>query len=264
MASSVDYHQNLDRYQRQTVFAPIGPEGQARLSRGRVAIIGIGALGTMIANSLARAGVGFIRLIDSDRVETSNLQRQMLFEETDATRHRYKAEAASRHLRGINSSIVIEPIIARADEANIGELIDGVDVVLDGADNFDIRYIANDACRQRGLPWIYGGVLGDSGVTLNVLPDGGPCFRCLLPEPPVPGSYSTPALAGVLNQITAVIGSIEALEAVKLLVGSPDVRRTLLSIDLWSSSFRQIEVSRNPDCPICGGQRTASSQAVAG
>jgi adenylyltransferase/sulfurtransferase len=255
MASSVDYHQNLDRYQRQTVFAPIGPEGQARLSRGRVAIIGIGALGTMIANSLARAGVGFIRLIDSDRIEMSNLQRQMLFEETDATRHRYKVEAASRHLRGINSSIVIEPIIARADEATIDELIDDVDVVLDGADNFDIRYIANDTCRQRGLPWIYGGVLGDSGVTLNVLPDG-PCLRCLLPEPPEPGAYATPEQAGVLNQITAVIGSIEALEAVKLLVGSPDVRRTLLSIDLWSSSFRQIEVSRNPDCPICGVQRT--------
>lgn len=259
MASSVDHHQSFDRYQRQTVFALIGPEGQARLSRGRVAIIGIGALGTTIANSLARAGIGYIRLIDSDQIETSNLQRQMLFDEADATLHRYKAEAASRHLRGINSSIEIEPIIARADETNIGDLLDDVDIVLDGADNFDIRYTVNDACVRRGLPWIYGGVLGGSGVTLNVLPDGGPCLRCLLPEPPEPGAYATPEQAGVLNQITAIIGSVEALEAVKLLVGSSAVRRTLLSIDLWSSSFRQIEVTTNPDCPICGGRRTASS-----
>lgn len=243
------------RYRRQTVYAPIGPEGQRRLSHGRVAIIGVGALGTAIANSLARAGAGFIRLIDGDRVETSNLQRQMLFDEADAARHRYKAEAAALHLHAINSSIVLEPVVTRADEASIAALIDDVDVVLDGADNFEIRYVANDACRRRGLPWIYGGVLADSGITLNVLPDGGPCLRCLLPEPPKPGSFSTPERAGVLNQITAIIGSIEALEAVKLLVGSPDVRRTLLSIDLWSSSFRQIEVARDPDCPVCGAHR---------
>lgn len=246
------------RYQRQTAFGPIGPEGQARLSRGRVAIIGIGALGTAIANSLARAGTGFIRLVDSDRVEESNLQRQMLFDEADAAGHGYKAVAASMHLRAINSSITTEPVVVRADESNIESLIDDVDVVLDGADNFDIRYIANDACRRRGIPWIYGGVLADAGVTLNVLPDGGPCLRCLLPEPPRAGSFSTPEQSGVLNQITAIIGSIEALEAIKLLIGSPDVRRTLLSIDLWSSSFRQIEVSKDPDCPVCGGRPTGS------
>jgi len=254
-ATGGDHHE-AGRYQRQTAYAPIGPEGQRRLLEGRVAIIGAGALGTAIANSLARAGTGFIRLIDSDRVETSNLQRQMLFDETDASMHRYKAEAAAMHLRNINSSIVIEPIVTRADESTIGALIDDVDVVLDGADNFEIRYVANDACRRRGLPWIYGGVLADSGVTLNVLPDAGPCLRCLLPEPPAAGSFSTPERAGVLNQITAIIGSIEAIEAVKLLVGSPDVRRTLLSIDLWSSSFRQIAVSQDPDCPTCGGRRS--------
>ena len=242
-----------DRYQRQTAFGPIGPEGQARLARGRVAIIGMGALGTAIANSLARAGTGFIRLVDSDRVEESNLQRQMLFDEADAASHCYKAQAASRHLHAINSSITTEPVVVRADESNIEALIAGVDVVLDGADNFDIRYLANDACRRRGIPWIYGGVLADAGATMNVLPDGGPCLRCLVPAPPDPGSFSTPEQAGVLNQITAVIGSIEALEAMKVLVGSPDVRRTLLVIDLWCSSFRQIDVERNPACPICGG-----------
>lgn len=253
MTSSAWDGRKPDRYQRQTAFGAIGPVGQARLSRGRVAIIGVGALGTAIANSLARAGTGFIRLVDSDRVEESNLQRQMLFGEVDAASHCYKAEAASRHLRAINSSITTEPVVVRADESNIEALIDGVDVVLDGADNFELRYLANDACRRRGIPWIYGGVLGDSGVTMNVLPDGGPCLRCLLPDPPKPGSFSTPEQAGVLNQITAVIGAIEALEAMKLLVGSGDVRRTLLAIDLWCSSFRQIEVPRNPDCSICGG-----------
>lgn len=239
------------RYQRQLAFRWIGAAGQRRLAGSRVAIIGVGALGTAIANSLARAGVGFLRLVDPDRVELSNLQRQCLFDEADADARAFKAEAAARRITRINGEIHTEPLVERADETNIDKLIDGIDLVLDGADNFDVRFAANDACQRLGVPWIYGGVLADSGVTMNVLP-GGPCLRCLMPEAPAPGSYAGPETEGVLNQIVALIGNIEAAEAIKILLRSDAVRRTLLSVSLWDSSYLEIRVETSDSCPFHG------------
>lgn len=242
------------RYQRQLAFGGIGPAGQRKLAASRVAIIGVGALGTAIANSLARAGVGFLRLVDPDRVEPSNLQRQCMFDEDDAAAGARKAEAAARHIALINSEVRTEPLVEKADAGNIDELCRGVDLVLDGADNFEVRFLANDACVRHGTPWIYGGVLADSGVTMNVL-HGGPCLRCLMPEPPEPGSFATPETEGVLNQIVATIGNVEAVEALKILVGSPSVRRTLLSVSLWDASFQQVEVGPSASCPFHGSGR---------
>ncbi|HPE88217.1 MAG TPA: HesA/MoeB/ThiF family protein [Spirochaetia bacterium] len=239
------------RYGRQIAFKGVGEDGQARLSRARAAVIGVGALGTAIANSLARAGFGFVRLVDPDRVELGNLQRQALFDEDDAAAGSFKAEAAAARLARINSTVVLEPLVARVDASNVDAVIGDVDLVLDGTDNFESRYLINDACRRRRLPWVYGGVLGDSGVSMNVLPDG-PCLRCLMPEAPEPGSYETTAEAGVLNQITAIIASIESAEAMKIVIGSPRVRRTLASISLWDASFHLVEVARDPSCPLCG------------
>jgi adenylyltransferase/sulfurtransferase len=242
----------MDRYQRQTAFRGIGAEGQAALARARATVIGVGALGTAIANSLCRAGFGFVRLVDSDRVEESNLQRQMLFDEDDAAGSRFKAEAAASHLARINSDVRVEPLVMRVDVTNIDALARDVDVVLDGSDNFEVRYVINDACARLGVPWVYGGVLADSGVSMNILP-GGPCLRCLIPEPPEPGSFATPESAGVLNQITAVIGSIEAVEAIKIVLHSPDVRRSLASISLWDASAHFVDIAKSPGCPCCGG-----------
>jgi len=239
------------RYQRQIAFKDIGEAGQASLRRGRATIIGVGALGTAIANSLARAGLGFLRLVDSDRIEESNLQRQMLFDEADARANSFKASAAARRLGQINSGIVIEPLVMRVNADNVVPLVSDVDVVLDGSDNFEVRYMINDACVRLGVPWIYGGVLADAGVSMNILPDG-PCFRCLMPEKPETGSFATPETAGVLNQITGIIGSIEAVEAMKIVLGGKDVRRSLLSVSLWDAAFHTIDITPNPACPTCG------------
>lgn len=242
----------MDRYQRQTAFRGIGAEGQAALARARATVVGVGALGTAIANSLCRAGFGFLRLVDSDRVEESNLQRQMLFDEADAADGGYKAVAAAAHLARINSGVRVEPVVTRVDASNIEALARDVDVVLDGSDNFEVRYVINDACARLGVPWIYGGVLADSGVSMNILP-GGPCLRCLIPEPPERGSFATPESAGVLNQITAVIGSIEAVEAMKIALRSPDVRRSMVSISLWDASAHFLDIEKSAGCPCCGG-----------
>jgi len=253
------------RYQRQIAFKGIGAGGQAALGRARATVIGVGALGTVIANSLCRAGVGFLRLVDSDRVEESNLQRQMLFDESDAAAGVFKAVAAAERLRGINGSIVVEPLVMRADASNIAALVGDVDVVLDGTDNFEVRYVINDACVHLGVPWIYGGVLADSGVSMDIVPGEGPCLRCLMPEAPVCGTFATPETAGVLNQITGVIGAIEAVEAIKIMTGSPDRRRSLVSISLWDASFHLVDIERNAGCPCCGrGHEAAASHGGEG
>lgn len=206
---------------------------------------------------MARAGFGYLRLIDPDRVEPSNLPRQLLFEERDAAIGAYKATTAAERLHAVNSSISLDPVIERFGSDNAARLLADVDMVLDGSDNFEARYAINDACAARGLPWIYGGVLADSGATMNVLP-GGPCLRCLMPSVPEGGSYLTPETAGVINQIVAVIAAIESAEALKLALGSPDLRRGLLSISLWDWSCCEVNVEKAPGCPACGGAATPS------
>lgn len=239
----------MERYARQMVFAPIGKEGQEKLLRSKVAVIGMGALGTVAANHLCRAGVGHIRVVDRDYVEITNLQRQILYDEQDAGQSLPKAIAATNHLCRVNSEITLEPIIADVNPSNIEALVKDTDLVLDATDNFEIRFLMNEACHRHKIPWIYCGALGSAGMTMNILPDG-PCFACFMGD-----SESEPCetcgTAGVLNMVTAAMASIQAAEAVKILLGSGDVRRTLLSVDLWGTSFDAMEIEKDGCCPVC-------------
>jgi adenylyltransferase/sulfurtransferase len=194
--------------------------------------------------------VGFLRLIDRDTVSLVNLHRQVLYTEEDARRETPKAAAAAERLARINSSITIEPVVADVNAANIEAVISGVDIALDGSDNFELRFLLNEACHKHHIPWIYGGAIGAAGGSMNILP-GGPCFRCLMPELPPPGSQPTCVSAGVLNMITGVIACVEAAEAIKILTGSPAVSRQYRAIDLWENTADCVTVQPNPACPVC-------------
>ncbi|HEY1387069.1 MAG TPA: ThiF family adenylyltransferase [Ktedonobacterales bacterium] len=240
------------RYSRQTLFSGIGAAGQERLSRARVLIAGCGALGSVLANSLARAGVGFLRLVDRDFVEGNNLQRQVLYDEQDALDGLPKAIAAERALRRINSLVTVDAHVSDITADSIESLLDGIDVVLDGTDNFETRYLLNDACVKAGIPWIYSAVIAAYGVTMPILPGETACLRCVFPDRPLPGTTPTCDTAGVLNGIVGVITGMASTEALKLLVGSEQLARGLTWIDLWENTFERVELPRSPDCPTCG------------
>jgi adenylyltransferase/sulfurtransferase len=246
---------DLNRYSRQTAYEKIGAAGQEKLLSSRVAVVGIGALGTQIANNLCRSGVGYIRLIDRDYVELSNVQRQVLFDEDDVLRQTPKAAAACEHLKKINSEITMEPVVADVNSSNIEQFCSGVDLVLDGSDNMELRYLINEQCIKSGVPWIYGGALMAGGASMNILPGKSPCFRCIFPDSPPPGSYPTCSTAGVLNMASALVASVESVEAIKILLGSPDIRKTLLIVDLWQNVTDYLEVESDPLCPVCGEHR---------
>jgi molybdopterin/thiamine biosynthesis adenylyltransferase len=242
-----------DRYARQTLFAGIGREGQERLRAARVAIIGCGALGTVLANNLARAGVGHLTIADRDFIEANNLQRQVLFDEDDIARSLPKAIAAAAKLRRINSEITIEPLVEDINTDNIEAIVASADLVMDGSDNFETRYLLNDACLKAGKPWIYSGVIASYGVTMNILPGDTACLRCVFPEMPLPGTTPTCDTAGVLNGIVGVIASIASTEALKILLGRTEkINRAMLWMDLWENTHDQMEIPRMPDCPACG------------
>jgi len=238
------------RYSHHWRLPELGRTGQERLLSARILIVGCGALGATLASLTARAGVGAIRIVDRDFVDLSNLQRQTLFDEDDVAQRLPKAEAARRKLASINSGIVVEAIVADAGPQNIETLMQGVDLVLDGTDNAETRYVINDACLKRGVPWVYGGVVGVRGLMMSVLPAAGPCLRCLFREPPAPGSLSTCDTLGVLATAPALVAAIQATEALKILTGTPPVQG-VLSIDLWRMEFQSIFVARQPDCPAC-------------
>jgi adenylyltransferase/sulfurtransferase len=242
-----------DRYSRQTRFAPLGPEGHAQLGRSTAVIVGCGALGTVQATLLARAGVGTLRLIDRDYVEASNLQRQVLYTEADAEAAMPKAEAARRHLLAANSGIAIEAHICDLDASNAGELLGGADVILDGTDNFETRLLINDFAVRERVPWIYGAAVASYGIAMPVLPGDSACFRCVYPEPPA-GAQPTCETAGVLGAVTSVIGSIQAMEAIKVLAGRMgSVRRKIFTADLWAGPVREISMPpRDAGCQTCG------------
>lgn len=242
----------IERYIRQMTFTKIGREGQERLLSSRVAVVGMGALGTVAANHLCRAGVGYLRLIDRDLVELSNLQRQILYTEEDARQSIPKAVAAAEHLRLVNSEITIEPVAAELNAFNAEALLQDVDLVIDAGDNFAVRFLINDVCEKRAIPWIYCGAVGSSGMTMNFLPGGGPCLSCLVPKMPPAGSVGTCSTVGVLSMLTSILASVQALEAVKILIGSMDVRKTLMVVDVWDWSVDFVEVAGNPDCITCG------------
>lgn len=243
-----------DRYSRQTRFAPLGVEGQRRLAAGRVAIVGCGALGSVVALALVRAGVGFVRLIDRDVPETSNLPRQVLFDEADVAAGLPKAVAATRHLRAINTAAMIEPVVADLSAATVDRLLGGVDVIVDGTDNFEARFLVNEWCCRHGVPWVYGGAIGAEGRVLAIRPGRTACLRCLVPEPPAPGAVPTCDTAGILGPAALVVGAVEAAEAIKFLAGADDHGAgRMLVCDLWHATWRSIDLATlaAAGCPTC-------------
>jgi len=277
-----DSQKQGERYSRQILFRGIGLEGQGKLAAGRVAIVGCGATGSALAGLLARAGVGTLRIIDRDYVEPSNLQRQCLFDEADAAESLPKAIAAARKISAFNSEITIEPRVEDLVPANIGALLEGVSLILDGTDNFETRYLINDYAVDRSLPWIYSAAVGSYAVTLNILPGETACLACIFPDSPR-GMVETCETSGILNSAANLVASIAATEALKLLVSPPPsgaeaqvpeeaataalkgcttqkqserastVRRTLLSFDVWTNEHAEISAAKpRAGCRACG------------
>jgi molybdopterin-synthase adenylyltransferase len=267
---------DLDRYARQVRYPPLGEEGQRRLLAGRALICGCGALGSVIANTLARSGVGYLRIVDRDFLETNNLQRQVLFDEEDVAAGLPKAIAAAAKLRKINSQITIEPLVTDVDPTNIRELTDDIDIILDGTDNFETRMLLNDIALERNIPWIYGGCLGADGQTMTILPGETACLRCLMHDTPPPGTTPTCDTAGILAPIVNIIASLQANEAIKILSGNrQSISRSLTVVDIWDNRIRQINmdaVRTGGGCPACNqrefpwlsGQRASHSAILCG
>src|SRR5271169_3723274 len=250
---------SLERYSRQMRFYGIGEAGQQKLAEAHVTLCGCGALGTVSANVLVRAGVGHLRLVDRDFIETHNLQRQVLFDEHDVAENLPKAEAAARKLGAINSDVHVEPVVTDIDRTNILELCRDADLILDGTDNFEIRYLINDVAVKLNKPWVYGGCIGSHGQTMTILPGQTPCLRCVFEAAPAPGEAATCETAGVLSPIVNIIASYQATEAIKLLTGHKEcVNRELLYFDVWENTQRRIKIAPllgKVDCPCCQHRR---------
>lgn len=245
---------SANRYARQIRFDPIGADGQELISSANVSLLGCGALGTVAAEILARAGVGNLRIIDRDVVEWSNLQRQALFDENDAKLGRSKSAAAASRIAEINSGIKVEPVVADVTALNIESLLMNSDLVIDATDNFSIRFLLNDWSLKNKTAWVHGGCVGASGQIRLFDGQGKPCFRCLVPNPPPAGSVATCDTAGVVGSATHLIASLQATEAIKWISGSRDqVRSKVLSIDLWDNRIREIDISKSlsENCPAC-------------
>ncbi len=242
-----------DRYSRQVLFKEIGAEGQSKLAQARVAIVGCGATGSAAASLLARSGVGTLRILDRDYVEPSNLQRQTLFDENDARESVPKALAAARQIARFNSQIVVEPQVADLIPANVDSLLGGVDLILDGTDNFETRYLINDYAVKNSVAWIYSAAVGSYGVTMNILPGETACLACIFPSSPR-GTVETCETAGILNSAVNLVASIAATEAMKFLVGAhAKMRRTLLSWDVWSNERAELAaITPRTGCLVCG------------
>lgn len=249
---------DLERYSRQLLFQPIGEPGQRRLIEARVAIVGMGALGTVLANHMVRAGVGFVRLIDRDFVETSNLQRQMLYDESDAAGSEPKAIAAAKRLQQANSQVTLEPVVTDLNSSNAEELLSDVQLILDGTDNFAVRFLINDVSQKHGVPWIYGGAVSSRGVSMTIVPGETPCLRCMFGQAPAQGTTETCDTAGVIGPIIHTVASHQATEAFKLLTGAAaQLNRKMVHWDLWYNQHAAVDVSkaRKADCPCCAEGR---------
>ena len=242
-----------EKYSRQMLFAGIGPQGQQRLLSSRAAIVGCGAIGAAAANLLVRAGVGYIRIIDRDFVEPSNLQRQTLFDESDALNVLPKAVAAERKLRSINSSVAVEGVVADLSPRNAEALLGGVDLLLDGTDNFETRFLMNDVAVKSSRPWIYAAGVASYGLTMTIRPGATACLACLLETgSAAQGLEETCDTIGVLGPIVNLIASLETAEALKLLSGHPEaLHGRLLSCDVWTGRMQSIGVARHPECRAC-------------
>ena len=245
--------QSDERYSRQMLFAPLGRAGQQRLRAASVAIVGCGATGSALAALLVRAGVGKLRIVDRDYVEASNLQRQSLFDEQDAAESTPKAIAAVSKLLAFNSEVTIEPYVADLTPENIEQLLSGSNLLLDGTDNFETRYLVNDFAVSSGTPWIYTAAVGSYAATMNILPVETACLSCMFPEPPK-GTIETCETAGILNSAVNLAASLAATEAIKLLAGARgDMRKTLLGWDVWKNQQSEIRADQpRQECRTCG------------
>ena len=243
---------SFERYSRQVLFRPVGDSGQKKLAAARIAIVGCGATGSVLLSLLARAGVGYLRMIDRDYVEPSNLQRQMLFDEADAAESLPKAIAAAQKIRALNSEITCEPHADDLTPGNAQELLHGIDIVLDGTDNFETRYLINDFAISAEVPWVYAAAVGSYGVTMTVLPGETACLACVFPDSPK-GIVETCDTSGILNSAVNLIASIAATEAMKLAIGARDkLHRTLLSYDVWTNEHAAIGAAHpRSDCRAC-------------
>ncbi len=245
----------LDRYIRQIRYARLGEAGQRRLCQSSVLVCGCGALGNLSAAMLVRAGVGQVRIVDRDFAETTNLQRQLLFDEDDVAQGLPKAVAAAQKLARANPEVHIEPIVADITAANIEKFSDGIHLIVDATDNFETRFLINDLAVKRGIAWVYGGCLGAEGQTMTIVPGQTACLRCLMPECPPPGSTPTCDVAGILAPVVGVIASIQVIEAIKILSGNLEaISRKLTVVELWDGEIRQFDVSQlrdQIDCPTC-------------
>lgn len=251
---------SLERYSRQMRFPGLGRDGQERLRAARVTLCGCGALGTVLANTLVRAGVGFLRVIDRDFVEPSNLQRQVLFDESDVINNLPKAEAAALKLRQINSTVTVEPVVADINRTNIEDFCRDTDLILDGSDNFEVRYLINDVAVKLGKPWVYGGAVGAEGMTMTILPGQTPCLRCVFEAAPAPGETGTCETAGVLAPVVGIVANYQAAEALKILSGNTAAcNRELVVLNVWENTFRRVKIAplagRKGQCPCCARRR---------
>jgi adenylyltransferase/sulfurtransferase len=255
----------MSRYSRQELFAGLGREGQGRIRAARVLVVGCGALGSALCETMTRAGVGALRVADRDYVEEGNLQRQSLFDEEDAARGLPKAVAAEARLRRLNSEVRVEGLVADVSAANVAELVAAADLVLDGTDNFETRFLLNDACLRARKPWVYGACVAAHGLALAIRPGVSPCLRCVLGAPPDAGSLATCDTAGVIAPIVQVIAGIQGGEALKLLAGREQALLPgLVSVDLWAGSFDVLDLrGRAPSCPACTRGEFADAGALA-
>ena len=246
--------EDRERYSRQVLFAGIGESGQEKLLAADAVLVGCGAIGTVVAGLMIRAGIGRLRIIDRDYVEHSNLQRQTLFDEIDAREALPKAIAAQRHLSAINSAVPVEGVVADLTPANAEELLGGFTLVLDGTDNFETRLLINDAAVSLRIPWIYAAALGSYGVTMAIRPGETACLACLLEaDGTAVGNEATCDTVGILGGAASVAASLASAEALKILTGRPEMlHQRLVSCDVWTGKFQSIRVARNPACRTCG------------
>ncbi len=244
------------RYSRHTLLSSIGPEGQKSIGAGTAVVVGLGGLGSTASSLLARAGVGTLRLVDPDVVDWTNMQRQALYDESDARRGAPKAEAARKHLSEVNSNVRYESIVDSLNHGNAESIIRGATVVVDGLDNFQSRAAVNRACAQLGIPWVHGACVSTHGMVTSIVPGETPCYACIVPDAETRTAPFTSATVGVFAPAVFTVASLQAAEALKVLSGHMDalLKNRMLWIDLWDSTFRTFAVHRNPDCPVCGSR----------
>jgi molybdopterin-synthase adenylyltransferase len=243
-----------ERYSRQILFPGIRAEGQERIRAAHVCVVGCGALGSFQAEALTRAGIGRLRLIDRDYVDYTNLERQWLYDERDAQNETPKAVAASRRLRELNSGVDVEPAVADLTPSNAEELIDGCDLILDGTDNFETRYLLNDLSVKQATPWVYGAAIGSYGVMMPIVPGRGPCLACVYPEPPH-GVQPTCDVNGVLASAIASVASLQVAAALRLIAGWEDFECSIHTLDVWRGTSRQVSAgARDAQCRACGAR----------